>query len=609
MRRGVALLALGAMVVGGSVGGAEVAEARVYAGELSSLTEQGGEISSQNLAMAPGERTEVTLAFLNRSDFTWMNDGAGYISLYTHGPKYRRSVFDPGTWLGPTQVGRIREASVAPGGQATVKLALHAPEVEGVYEERFWLASEDRAWIDGAEVILTVTVSKEEDAGVVAKTEVAQHQSSQKEGSIVYSSVNRLSLVSGKTSAFKVLVQNNGDAWERVELLTDSSLFKTSEWDGATVGRVDGRVQSGGTAIIPVTVRAPQYSGDHALVLHLAIDGQRVEEVFTIPIVVTGGSETLESMNSEDYAIELSPAVGTVTEALIDEPSIRVGLLTIDDETQNKVIIMPEGGALEVRSESGDILATVSKGKEVSAYYANSRYYFNAGDGLRESAEPLQFVPETESDVLKVVNFDRKATRGARFSDNQFRGTLELRYNGTKKRVWLINELPIETYLKGLAETSHGSPMEYQKTMITAGRSFAYYYLTHPNTARTQEGFHVSAYSTDQVYLGYGWEARNTDQSLAVEETEGEIVEYQGTVAITPYFARSNGYTKDWSSVWWGDRAYAKGVAVPCDAGKSQYGHGVGIAQSGAICLANEGKTRDDILHHFFTGIDIVRHW
>lgn len=36
------------------------------------------------------------------------------------------------------------------------------------------------------------------------------------------------------------------------------------------------------------------------------------------------------------------------------------------------------------------------------------------------------------------------------------------------------------------------------------------------------------------------------------------------------------------------------------------YGHGVGMSQTGADSLAKEGKTYEDIIHHFYTGVEIV---
>jgi stage II sporulation protein D len=36
------------------------------------------------------------------------------------------------------------------------------------------------------------------------------------------------------------------------------------------------------------------------------------------------------------------------------------------------------------------------------------------------------------------------------------------------------------------------------------------------------------------------------------------------------------------------------------------YGHGVGMSQTGADSLAKEGKNYEEIIKHFYTGVEIV---
>ena len=36
------------------------------------------------------------------------------------------------------------------------------------------------------------------------------------------------------------------------------------------------------------------------------------------------------------------------------------------------------------------------------------------------------------------------------------------------------------------------------------------------------------------------------------------------------------------------------------------YGHGVGMSQTGADALAKQGQTCEEIIHHFYTGIEII---
>ncbi|HRH32516.1 MAG TPA: SpoIID/LytB domain-containing protein, partial [bacterium] len=184
---------------------------------------------------------------------------------------------------------------------------------------------------------------------------------------------------------------------------------------------------------------------------------------------------------------------------------------------------------------------------------------------------------------------------------------LEVRYNETYDRTWVINELKMEYYLRGLAETSNVSHIEFQKSLLTAARTYAFYHWQRA-TKHKAEGYHVDAY-LDQVYRGYSQEAITPRITEAVEATRGQIVTYNGATAITAYFSRSDGRTRDWSEVWGGDVPWSKGVAVPCDEGKTLWGHGVGMSASGALCMANNGQTWDSILKYFYTGVDLGKKW
>jgi stage II sporulation protein D len=116
----------------------------------------------------------------------------------------------------------------------------------------------------------------------------------------------------------------------------------------------------------------------------------------------------------------------------------------------------------------------------------------------------------------------------------------------------------------------------------------------------------------DQVYRGYTYEEIMPRLSEAVEETEGEIVTYDGETAITPYFSRSDGRTRDWSEVWYGESPdWLISVPVPCEEGEELWGHGVGMSAQGALCMLNEDNdlTYEDILTYFYTGIDITDLW
>ena len=151
------------------------------------------------------------------------------------------------------------------------------------------------------------------------------------------------------------------------------------------------------------------------------------------------------------------------------------------------------------------------------------------------------------------------------------------------------------------------SPSEFQRTLLTTARTYALYHVQR-GTKHADEYYTVDA-RYDQVYRGYGHEARTPTISAAVDATRGQIVTYQGRLAITPYFSRSDGRTRGWGEVWGGAANYPWliSVPVPQDIGRTLWGHGVGMSATGALDMANEGKTYMQILAHFYQGTDVRR--
>jgi len=609
-------LFLGAATLLCILGFSQVAEAASHEALLVSMSGSG------QLTMEPGERKEITVEFLNKSDYTWQNDGPGYLSVYTYVPKYRASDFDPGTWLGPGHVKRIGQSSVAPGEKATVTFELHAPQTEGEYSEEFKLASEDISWINGGSFAIDINVTSEikeavaESAQPASETEEPSSETNDAEGydgELTVRSANKIKTKAGTSILYTVGFKNTGTkTWTSysvdepgdVAIASTGADFTHTSWTGTQLAYAGGQsIAPGGMAIASFAFTAPEVNGDHTATFQFTANGIALEDLIDIPVEVTGGSEAAitapEIISDDGYAIKDKH----------EEPeAFRVGVLIVDDETSWQVVITSDESDFDLRDTNGNILANLEKGDEVTAFYKNSRYYYNVGRGIEESTYGLRFIPGEENAVMKIANFDWRETRNAGYAFNTYRNILELRYNDYKDRTWVINELPIEYYVKGMAETSDLSHSEFQKVLSTAFRTYAFYHYTH-GTKRGKEFMHVISTADDQVYRGYEQEAVSPRIVAGVEETRGVIATYDNDIAITPYFTVSDGRTRDWSEVWNGSVAWVKSVDVPCDEGKTLWGHGVGLSAQGALCMANDGMAWDDILKHFYQGIELQRWW
>jgi len=134
-------------------------------------------------------------------------------------------------------------------------------------------------------------------------------------------------------------------------------------------------------------------------------------------------------------------------------------------------------------------------------------------------------------------------------ADRAYRGGM--RVVRDKSGITLINELTVEDYLYGVlpSEINPGSPEEALKAQAVAARTFVF-----KNSGRhRREGFDFCAEPHCQAYLGFLSE--NKRASLAVDETRGEVAEYNGAPLEVFYHANCGGCPR---SSFFGKQAYPK---------------------------------------------------
>lgn len=206
--------------------------------------------------------------------------------------------------------------------------------------------------------------------------------------------------------------------------------------------------------------------------------------------------------------------------------------------------------------------------------------------------------------ILELVNFENRPAWNQSLNDNFFRGVLEIQKVDGKLTV--INELPLEDYLKGIAEVSNSDPIEKIKTIIILSRSYAKYYRDIGQKFPGKP-FHLDDNPDHtQKYVGYGLELRSPNIVAAVNATKGKIVTYQKQPVITPYFNQSDGRTRSAQEVWgWTHTPYLQSVQDTFCGTTELKGHGVGVSGCGATELAKQGKTAEEIIKYYMPGVEI----
>lgn len=295
------------------------------------------------------------------------------------------------------------------------------------------------------------------------------------------------------------------------------------------------------------------------------------------------------------------------------EPIIRIGLFNTKDAqriTASSHYDVYAGNLLILSGLSPNYISTLS-------FNENTKTYAVSTSGTTKfSIFPIRFVPRDQNGVITLLDFSKSPKWNTSLNDNKFRNTIEFNYSNTTKKLWLINELPMSDYLKGLSETSNYSPVEYQKVVATAARSYAMYHYnrginignTKASTKHQAENYHLDA-TWDQVYRGYNSEIRLTKLQEAVDQTKGMIVTYNNNIIVTPYFSQSDGRTRSWEEVWYGDpKPWLKSVSVPRESNKDMWGHGVGMSARGALYMTrDENVNWKDTLKYFYQNTEIQK--
>ncbi len=216
-----------------------------------------------------------------------------------------------------------------------------------------------------------------------------------------------------------------------------------------------------------------------------------------------------------------------------------------------------------------------------------------------------RFVPDNSSVIMRIDNWTRMNSTNT-INYNQFRGALEiLNY---KNQLHVINDINIEDYLRGIAEESSSEPVEKIKAIMVIARTYARFY-SEIATKFAGAPFDLKDDPiTSQKYLGYNFEKHSPITANLATATKGIYVTYLGRLIKTPFFSRSNGRTISAYDKWgWTDAPFLQSVNDSFCGSTVFSGHGVGLSGCGATALAKLGKTYQEIIKHYYTGVALTK--
>ncbi|MEA2559830.1 MAG: hypothetical protein QOH06_1334 [Acidobacteriota bacterium] len=169
-------------------------------------------------------------------------------------------------------------------------------------------------------------------------------------------------------------------------------------------------------------------------------------------------------------------------------------------------------------------------------------FVVNDGGGVSEPAIRLIQGGTSATYPGRWLSVSRVEGDGIRVTGKRYRGRI-LIYLNDRGLLNLINEVPVEQYLRGVVPSEMG-PDQYNQVEALKAQAVAARTYTLRNLGEfAREGYDICATPRCQVYNGMGVEHPLSDRAIA--ETAGQVVLYEGRLADTLYSSTCGGHTED----------------------------------------------------------------
>jgi len=229
------------------------------------------------------------------------------------------------------------------------------------------------------------------------------------------------------------------------------------------------------------------------------------------------------------------------TDFVLDGKVIIAALVVREEDMENiRVLIKSQDFASNYHDEveiTPDCDFVLAIGEEQTEYRAGTTLTFKPGDEALGNGR-VRLIPQNLTGRMRIDSLRRAQGTPA------YRGTLELIER--KEGIAVINELLLEEYLYSVvpSEMPSSYSMDALKAQAVSARTYAYKNMQ--TSGLPELGAHVDDSTSYQVYNNIEQNERTT---LAVRETQGKVMKYQGGLADTYYYSTSCGYSTN-PGVW-----------------------------------------------------------
>jgi stage II sporulation protein D len=241
------------------------------------------------------------------------------------------------------------------------------------------------------------------------------------------------------------------------------------------------------------------------------------------------------------------------------------GAASVDALVEMRVAIAEGVSALSLTITQGAVLIDVQTGSQIQELSGAYSLQPSGEEGIQLDGQSLPF----------IVRIEPSPGGSITLGDRTYRGRLVIVNDSGK--LWAVNVVNLRQYLHSVvaSEVSPDWDADALKAQAIAARSYALTYHFEPISSL----FDLGATEYYQVYSGIAREADTTNK--AVDATAGEYVSYKGKVV---------------------ESLYAASEDIVTEAFKGQ-----GMSQLGALRLANEGFTYQQILGRYYPGTKVGR--
>lgn len=488
-----------------------------------------------------GARNTVTLDLTNTGSATWRQGGAYPFNLGTTRPRGRPSAMASGDWQSLSRVKKFAgvvsggvvtaQDFVPPGQTARFSFDFVAPGDPGNYLEYFEPLVENYQWLGDVGIFWQVYVPDTRPS--VPLYDYAPT------GFSPWPTINR-----GEQTTLKFDARNMGRAtWH-----SDGSTPVRLGTDRPR-GRADGFSNNG---------TAPGWISDSRV---------KLTRNLTDPSKDVGGETSINpgEIGEFEFAVFGAPPPGSYDDYLtplaetltwmpdrgvfwrvtVQQP-VTVGL------AQQSSATLSSDGSVRIRNEAGQLLDTAGSGGNITLSWNGSQYTVTTPTHTVNSASAIRVEQDSINNVATVSNL---ADNG---SNNRFRGNFILK-NGSPG-TWLVNEINLEEYLRGLGEVPDSWPAEAIKAQVVAARTYAARRISNPQNSV----FNIYDDTRDQTYNGYNNEIAKPNHVAAIAATRGVAIYKSGALIQAYYATDSGGATENNENVWGGAPIdYLRGVADP----------------------------------------------